>query len=79
MLVWVAGFTPPRSFAPTLPLKGRVGRAEAGNFRLSPCGRGYKIEALGERKPPKLQILLVRGLVLRAGRNGRPHLQKSET
>ncbi len=33
-----------------------------------PCGRGYKIEALGERKPPKLQILLVRGAVLLARR-----------
>jgi hypothetical protein len=30
---------------------------------LSLCGRGRKIEGLGERKPPKLQIFPVRGSV----------------
>ncbi|MDQ0423589.1 hypothetical protein J2045_004644 [Peteryoungia aggregata LMG 23059] len=37
-------------------------------FHLPPCGGGRKIEGLGERKPPKLQIFLVRGSVLRARR-----------
>ena len=36
-------------------------------MRLSPCGRGYKIEGLGERKPPKLQIFPLRGSVMVAG------------